>query len=143
LHWFNIQAFFAEADRILKPDGILAIWSYARCTVMPECDDVIEKVFAEVEPFWPPERYIVENGYRDIVLPFPEIPVGHFEMVVQWTAAEMLNYMRTWSATQRYRRQHDADPVALYEQALCDCWGTGSRKVAWPMTVRAGRKPAP
>src|SRR5262249_42826515 len=29
LHWFNHERFFAEARRVLKPDGILAAWVYA------------------------------------------------------------------------------------------------------------------
>lgn len=64
-----------------------------------ECNEIIEDIFAEVESFWPPERFIVEGNYRSITLPILEVSVDNFEMQLEWTAVEMLNYMRTCSAT--------------------------------------------
>ena len=140
LHWFDIERFFDEACRVLKQGGVLAVWSYERCRVSPECNQVIEKIFAEVESFWPPERHIVEDHYRGITMPMPEIRVDSFEMQLDWTAGEMLNYMRTWSATQRYMQENSVDPVALYEQELRQQWGDGKRDVRWPLTVKTGRQ---
>jgi len=142
LHWFDIERFFEEACRVLKPGGVLAFWSYERCLVNRNCNEVIEKIFAEVESHWPPERAIVEDSYGSITLPVPETPVESFEMQLEWTAHEMLNYMRTWSATQRYMRVNSADPVALYAQELARAWGDGRRDVRWPLTFKAGRKAA-
>ena len=101
LHWFDIDRFFAEACHVLKPGGVLAIWSYERSRVNPECNEIIEKAYTETESYWPPERAFVENYYRDITMPMPEIPVESFEMWLDWTADEMLSYMRTWSGSQR------------------------------------------
>jgi ubiquinone/menaquinone biosynthesis C-methylase UbiE len=28
LHWFDLASFYAEVRRVLKPDGLLAVWSY-------------------------------------------------------------------------------------------------------------------
>jgi len=140
LHWFDIERFFDEACRVLKPGGVLAVWSYERCPVNPECDKVIEKIFAEVEPYWPPERSIVEGHYHSIRLPMPEIPVDAFEMQLDWTADEMLSYMRTWSATQRYMQANGSDPVALNAQELKDQWGSGKRDVRWPLALKVGGK---
>ena len=142
LHWFDIERFFDEACRVLKPGGVLAVWSYERCRVSTDCNGVIEKIIAEVESYWPPERDIVEDHYRSITLPMPEIPVDDFEMRLDWTADEMLSYMRTWSATQRYMHANGADPVALYEQELSQTWGEGKRDASWPLTLKAGRKAA-
>ena len=140
LHWFDIERFFDEVCRVLKPGGVLAVWSYERCRVNPECNELIEKIFAEVESYWPPERAIVEDHYRSITMPMPEIPVDSFEMQLDWSADEMLNYMRTWSATQRYMQANSGDPVALYEQELSQIWGDGKRDVRWSLTLKAGRK---
>ena len=140
LHWFDIERFFDEACRVLKPGGVLAVWAYERCHVAPECSEVLEKIFAEVELFWPPEREIVDGQYRSITLPVAELPAASFEMRLAWTASEMLNYMRTWSATQRYMRENGSDPVALHEQELRLQWGDGKRELRWPLTLKAGRK---
>ena len=140
LHWFDIERFFDEACRVLKPGGVLAVWSYERCPVNPGSDEVIEKIFAEVDSYWPPERSIVEGHYRSITMPLPEIAVEQFEMQLDWTADEMLSYMRTWSATQRYIQANGNDPVALYARELNDKWGSGKRDVRWPLTLKVGGK---
>lgn len=140
LHWFDIEAFFAEACRVLKPGGILAIWSYARCLVSPECDDIIEKLFAETDAYWPPERQLVDNRYRDIELPVPEIPCQPFEMRLDWTDKEILNYMRTWSGSRRYLAATGRDPVTIFETELEQAWGEGTREVRWPLTLKVGQK---
>ena len=142
LHWFDIDAFFADACRILKPGGVLAVWSYERCLVNAECNEVIEKVFAEVEDYWPSERDIVDGHYSSITMPLPEIPVGAFEMQLDWAAVEMLAYMRTWSASRRYMQANGRDPVAPYEQELQQTWGTRKRDLRWPLTIKVSRKPA-
>lgn len=140
LHWFDIDRFFGEAIRALKSGGILAIWSYERCTVSPECDKVIEKIFAETDDYWPAERKLVDDRYRDIEMPLPEVESGPFEMRLDWTSDELSNYMRTWSGTQRYMKSTGNDPVALYEQELIEAWGDGTRDVRWPLTLRICQK---
>lgn len=140
LHWFDIKRFFDEACRVLKPGGVLAVWAYERCHVSPECNEVLEKIFAEVESYWPPERDIVEGHYHDVTMPVTEIAVEAFEMQLEWTAAEMVSYMRTWSATQRYIQANGSDPVAQFERELSQKWGDKKRDMRWPLTLKVGQK---
>lgn len=140
LHWFDIDRFFAEAIRVLKTGGILAVWSYERCTVSPECDKVIQKVFAETDDYWPPERKLVDNRYRDIEMPLPEVESDPFDMRLDWTADELSNYMRTWSGAQRYLKTTGRDAVGLFEPELRKVWGDRRREVCWPLTLKVGQK---
>ena len=140
LHWFDIDGFFAEACRVLKPGGVLAAWCYERTRIDSEIREVIEMAYTETDSYWPPERKLVENHYRDITMPLPEVSVGPFEMRLDWTADQMLAYMHTWSGSQRYMKATGRDPVALYEQRLKDRWGGESREVRWPLTLRVCQK---
>jgi len=140
LHWFDVDRFFAEALRVLKPGGVLSFWCYAHNQISPACDEIIRKVFAEVEPYWPPERHIVEGLYESIASPLPEIPSEQFSMRVSWTVDDALDYVRTWSATRRYIADKDADPAAIYADELRAAWGDGRRTVTWPITLRVCRK---
>jgi SAM-dependent methyltransferase len=140
MHWFDIATFFTEARRVLRTGGVLAFWCYARNRVNGHCDPIISRMFAEVEDFWPPERAIVENNYREIRMPFEELEVPSFDMSVLWTADDMLGYFRTWSASQRYMRELHTDPVTKIEADLKLAWGSQRREVRWPLTVRIGRK---
>lgn len=139
LHWFDIPGFFAEAQRVLKANGVLAVWSYDYCAVEPDVDHVLHDIFAEVEDFWPPERAIVVSRYRDIELPAAEMAVPGFTMSVRWSVEQMLGYLRTWSATQRYLQTHATDPIGVHEAALRQAWGDATLQVSWPLTVRVCR----
>ncbi|MCU0933548.1 MAG: class I SAM-dependent methyltransferase, partial [Thiobacillaceae bacterium] len=70
-HWFDLQAFYAEVRRVLKPDGLLAIWCYERLAIEPAVDAIVEDFYGGLlGPYWPPERRLVESGYRDLDFPF-------------------------------------------------------------------------
>src|SRR4051812_29808355 len=74
LHWFDIPAFFREADRVLVPGGVLAIWSYGKPVMTGAANDVLHWMHdTRVGPYWPSERMDVETGYRTVALPYPEI----------------------------------------------------------------------
>jgi ubiquinone/menaquinone biosynthesis C-methylase UbiE len=140
MHWFDIHGFLDETQRVLAPGGVLAIWSYEKCLVDPECDRLINELYVDiVGDYWPPERKLVADGYRSIELPMPMITAPEFAMKIHWSAEEMLGYLRTWSASQRYLKEHGVDPVSLIEDRLCAVWGEGSREVSWPLNLKIGR----
>ena len=140
LHWFDIDAFFAEAVRVLKPGGVLAVWSYELCRVSPAVDAVLQRIFAEVEDCWPPERQIVVDRYRGIEMPAEPIDVPAVAMTAVWTATQMVDYLGTWSASKRYRQRFEQDPIALHASRLLGVWGAGTLAVHWPLTLLACRK---
>ena len=72
LHWFDQPRFFREVERVLRPGGVLAVWSYGIPELEGEGPDaLLQHFYADiVGPYWPPENAQVENGYRDLVLPF-------------------------------------------------------------------------
>lgn len=145
LHWFNHGAFFAEAERVLKPDGILAVSAYNLLTVSPEIDALVNHFYFETTgPFWPPERDIVEAGYRTIEFPFPELEVPPFAMRCDWKLEQLLGYLRTWSATRKFIAENGYDPVDSLGEEMRRYWKDENavREVRWPVTLRVFQKPA-
>lgn len=140
LHWFDIEGFFKEAQRVLVPGGVLAVWCYGHCSVAPEIDGLLRDIYASVDDYWPPERDIVESKYRGIVLPLAEIDCPSYSMKIEWTAQQMLAYIRTWSASQAALRATGNDPLAELAMELERQWGSQSRWVVWPIILRVGRK---
>ncbi len=140
LHWFDIDAFFAEASRVLKPRGVLAAWCYGTCSIEPACDRIVHGFYRSLDPWWPPERRIVERGYRDIELPFPAIDCPRFAMQVDWDVAAMLAYLDTWSATRRCREDTGREPLDAIMAELRRTWGSGARTVRWPIHLQACRR---
>ena len=140
LHWFDIPGFFDEAQRILVPGGVLAAWCYERCLIDPDCDELINELSENiVGPYWPPERDLVDEGYRSIELPMPAISSPDFAMKAHWSVDEMLGYLLTWSSSQRYLRDCGSSPVALIEGRLRSTWGGGNRDVIWPLYLKIGQ----
>lgn len=142
LHWFDLEAFYAEARRVLQPRGVLAVWAYNYLRLSPEADAIVRRFHDEiVGPFWPPERKLVGRGYRELPFPFDEIETPAFQIEARWSLAHFLGYLRTWSATHRFMAAHERDPVDLVESGLELAWGNpAEEKLAiWPLTVRLGR----
>ena len=144
LHWFDLDAFFDEARRVLRPGGLLAVWSYGLAEITPEVDAVIRELYHNrVGPWWPPERAMVEDGYASIRMPFPELDVPALHMSRSWNLSELVGYLRTWSAVQRFLKERGEDPVFTLEAALERAWGDpGNRHtVRWPLSLRVARRP--
>lgn len=138
LHWFDRDGFFAEAGRVLKPRGILAVWCYSLCHVAPDIDALVQRFHAEVASYWPAGRALVEDGYRSIAFPFDEEPAPAFMMAHRWSADEFLGYLRTWSATQRYVAGTGRNPVADVTDEMRTVWRR-RHTVRWPLHLRLGR----
>lgn len=139
-HWFEWQAFIAEVRRVLSPGGVLAIWCYD----LFECDSAVDRLIGDfsrdvVGPWWPRERRHVEEGYRDLALPFPAIDTPGFEMQADWDFNAVLGYLGTWSATRRAQACTGRDPLALLAAPLRAAWGEGPRRVRWPLVLKVHR----
>ena len=144
VHWFDQAKFFQEVDRVLKPKGILAIWSYGFFAIEPEIDQAIAKELLEpIDQFWASGNRQVMNGYRDLSLPFEEIHTPGFSMKVEWTLKQLSAYLRTWSAVKRYSAELGIDPVERLEEELKTIWREPEKiKLAhMPLFLRASRKP--
>jgi SAM-dependent methyltransferase len=143
LHWFDLPRFFAEARRVLSPDGLLAVWCYGDCRLDdPAVDRIVHRYNRDtVEDYWPPERDLVLSEYRHIRFPFREVPTPSLSLEAAWTLPQVAGYLRSWSATTRYAKALGRDPVYAVEEALREVWGPSdsTRAVRWPLTMRAGR----
>lgn len=139
-HWFDHARFHPEMRRVLRTDGVLALWTYGLAVVAPQIDAVVRHFYEEVVgPYWPPERRHVENAYRDLPFPWRELPAPQFQLRLAWALDDFVGYVGTWSATQRYTRVSGADPLPLLRAEIASLWGAGERPVTWPLHLKVGR----
>jgi SAM-dependent methyltransferase len=99
-HWLDFDRFYAEARRVLRPGGVVALWTY---------------------------------------FPLTESPAPAFEMAVRWSLTDVINYLGTWSAVDRYRSDRGEDPLLTIAGSLASLWpGGAARAVRWPIYLRTG-----
>lgn len=141
VHWFDLEKFYAEVRRVLRPGGVLAVWSYGIMDVEPPIGEIVNTFYdVTVGPYWPPQRKLVEDGYRTIPFPFRAIEAPRFAMSVRWTLPHLMGYLDSWSATQRYKRDRKHDPLPELYARLAPLWGEPSaeKEVRWPLVFKAG-----
>lgn len=145
LHWLEIDLFYSEVDRVLVPGGVLAAWTYGSQYLGDEAmDRMLARFYTEVVgPYWAGERRHVESGYRTLPFPYAELDAPSFVMEEEWTLAELLGYVGTWSATQRFRETVGRDPVDELACEIAPLWGrpSSARPIRWPISLRVGRRP--
>jgi ubiquinone/menaquinone biosynthesis C-methylase UbiE len=143
LHWIDLPPFYDEVSRVLVPDGLIAVWCYGLQRVDDAAiDRRLEHFYGSVVgPYWAPERKLVETGYRTVPFPFSELASPPFEMAHEWLLAELLAYLRTWSATAAFGKARGFDPVVPFGDELAPLWGPADRRrrVRWPLSLRMGR----
>ncbi len=142
LHWFDIDAFYSEASRTLRPGGVLAVWAYGFVHSDEKIHDLLVEYFQKtVGEFWPPEREKIDFGYQSVHFPFAELESPNFSMTANWTLRQLKGYLGTWSASLRYKETKGVDPVTLVAGRLAEAWGDDhARELTWPIHLRVGCK---
>jgi len=147
LHWFDLERFYAEASRVLRPNGVLAAWAYGVNQVEGDAvNQLVQVYYSEtVGPYWPPQRTLVEEGYRTIPFPFAEIAPPGFHMETHWTLEQLAGYFSTWSATNRFIKATGRNPLEPLSRELARVWGdpAAPRRITWPLSLRLGRRLQP
>lgn len=141
-HWFDLPAFFAEARRLLRPGGAIVLISYAGMEPRGAIEAIVERFrLRTLDRYWPPERAMVETGYRDIALPFAPIDAPSFSIEVEWALDSLIGYLDTWSAVRAMEQDIGRGPFEAAAAELRRAWGDPSslRTIRWPLTILAGR----
>lgn len=144
LHWFDRDAFFAECDRVLRPGGVLAAWTYQDMVFSDDLAPAADAFRRTIEEHWPPERAEVDAGYAHYRWPFERLPAPRPWLTADWTLPQLLGYLGSLSASARCHSATGIDPVTLHAPELAAAWGeaTSARTVRWPLVMHLRRKPA-
>jgi len=142
IHWFNHDAFYREANRVMGPNAVIAAIGYGLMRISPEVNAVLDHFYKNITgPYWEPERKYIDDSYKTLPFPFETIEVPLFEMPCQWTFEQMMGYLNTWSAVKKYEKENGINPLTLVAGDFEKVWGGATfKQVVFPLFVKAGRK---
>lgn len=139
MHWFDFADYYTEAKRVLKKNGLIAIFGYTLLKINPKADKIILHFYQNiVGPYWAPERQYLEQNYQSIPFPFEEIPAPQFEFKQSWSFERLIGYLNTWSAVKSFERERGENPVELIRKELLESFGEIA-EVNFPILLRVGR----
>ncbi|MDP9194373.1 MAG: class I SAM-dependent methyltransferase [Acidobacteriota bacterium] len=146
-HWFELDGFYREAQRVGKSGAVIALFSYGPRDFADAYerlfDDPIVHHFQEnvLAGFWPERIQLVHDRYTTIHFPFEEIAAPTFTMTADWNLHELIAFLDTWSASQRYFQERGAQATDAIAPELKRTWSdpANRRHFECPLFVRAGR----
>jgi len=142
VHWFDLDDFYREVKRVLKPGGVLAVWTYQLPEVSPQVDKALARYNYEVlADFWPPRIRHVQERYQALPFPFEEMAPPSFAMEERWDLDQMAGFLDSWSGTQKYREKRGRHPLEEIWAELAGDWKNEKEKrlIRWQLHFRIGR----
>ena len=140
-HWFDLPAFYAEARRVAKQGALLALISYGVLRLPAPLSERFSRFYRDaMGPFWPPERRRVDEGYAGLPFPFAELTAPALSIDVEWTLAQFLGYVATWSAVRQAREAGRGDLLDRFANDMTKAWGDPQsvQPIRFPLNMRVG-----
>ena len=140
-HWIKWKEFKKEVARVCKPGALIAIWTYYRNTTGDKkVDDTVYNFYETItKPYWDYERKYVEEKYSTVEFDYDPLPVKDFETIVEWKREDMLGYIGSWSAIQKFIKTNGYSPVPMIEEEINKLWPEGEvKKVIFPIYLKLG-----
>jgi hypothetical protein len=142
-HWFELDGFYREVRRVGRTGAVVALFSYGPRDIADAVSPLLHRFQEEVlDGYWPERIEYVHTRYGTLPFPFgDEIGAPPLEMTAEWNVEDVLAFLNTWSASQRYLEERGHPPTDAIADDLARAWGDPSerRTFRYPLFVRAAR----
>lgn len=137
-HWLELALFYKEAERVLKPNGVLALWTYSSAAINSQIDELMEWfAYTFLYHYWPDGRWYVRQRYETLPFPYTATATPKFFSRADWTKQQWLNYLRSWSAYNNFIAKNSTDPIEALLPELNKLWNdTETKEVVWPLHLK-------
>lgn len=142
VHWFELDAFYQEVNRVCKRNAVVAVWVYNLPTIESNVDKILDRFTNKIlKPYWPERLHYLFEQYRTLPFPFEEILPPKFTMETEWNLDDLVGFLSSWSAIPIYLKAEGIHPLNKIMEDLQRSWVDSSQKkwVKWPLFFRIGR----
>ena len=141
-HWIKWKEFKNEVQRVCKPNAVIAIWGYYDHTTGDgQIDKTVHDFYENItKPFWDYERKYVDEKYATVDFDYELLPIKEFKTVLEWKREDLIGYISSWSAIQKFIKTNGYSPVPDLEKEINKLWTDGEvKKVVFPIYLKLGR----
>lgn len=140
-HWFDLKAFGKEANRLLKPGGLITIWTYGLLRLDDTLTPLLDSFYKDITaPYWDDERKWVDQGYRQMPFYFNETETDFdFQIHTEFTIDAFEGYLNTWSGIKHFISREGYNPVDSFIEEVRPHWKEASLQAHYPGFVRIGK----
>jgi SAM-dependent methyltransferase len=138
-HWFQLDRFYAEVRRVVRPGGLIVLSTYAYPRVDPRSERIIQAFVEGLESWWAPNASHPFSRYESLEFPFEPVEFPTFECRMIWSLTDLLKFLMTWSGVSRAVTANGSGIIEGLHAQLEPIWGGSTRSIAWPIWTRTGR----
>ena len=142
IHWFDLDNFYKEVERVLHRSGIFAAWTYHVCYIEPPFEKLFLNFYTDIlSPYFLKGAKLVDEKYSTLILPGEQIVTKNFFIRVDWKLDTMLTFIGSWSGTQHYIKETGKNPVDFIFADLKQIWGNPEtvHTLRWPLFIKISR----
>ena len=139
IHWFDFNAFSQEVNRVLKPNGVMAVWGYGLGRISKEIDEKVDHFYHEiVGNYWNFERRHIEEQYKNLTLGLNEmISTNEFYITERWNINQFEGFFNSWSAVQNFMKTNNGtNPVPELVEKVKGFWNERELDVTFPLFLK-------
>ncbi|KAK3755038.1 hypothetical protein RRG08_039317 [Elysia crispata] len=147
-HWMPQEETFAEADRILRPGGSIAIFDHVvPSSDIPEVQACFEKYWKKLFPFYPKEATHAIDGFHDLKMPYPGwIRNDEITLSMKYTVQQYVDFMKSTWVCRAYRDAYPDDDILTnlareLTEVLAKSEAGSEYTVTWPVFILMAHKP--
>ena len=150
LHWLDATVFFEEVDRVLKPNGRLAVFGYGMCSIDdPRLNLPFQSYYRDVlgsskepgEPgcHWEISRPLVDSGLEGIKFPYTTVRRTWETTTKSTTLADFIGYLSSFSAYEKIL-ESNKDPLPELKKSFEKLGWSGEENVSRPFFLIVSEK---
>lgn len=139
-HWFKHKVFYKEVERILKPNGVLALIGYGLIEINAEIDKLIKTLYTDIlGTYWDKERRYIDDHYKSLPFPYEETEIPSFQIECEWNFTQLIGYLNTWSALNHYKKEKGINALEEIIPELKRIWGSEEvvKSMHFPVITKA------